>query len=83
MVYKKVAEKISVMPDGKIKMSLILEPEIYGMIVKYKSRKGTSEISVNDSVNGILNDFLIERLSKPSNFKSLKPLDAFDLEPGK
>lgn len=78
-----MSAKVTVRPDGTISFKLELEPEVYGMLIKYKIAKNTTDTPVNSSINNILKDFLIDRLAKPSTFKSLKPLDKFDLETGK
>jgi hypothetical protein len=77
------AESITIAPDGLISMDFHMRPEVYAMLLKYKSVKETKDIPLENTVNNILNDFFLERLSKPTGFKSLKPLDAFDLEKGK
>jgi hypothetical protein len=76
-------QTITISPDGLIQMEFHLRPEIYAMMLKYKTLKETDHIPFETTINNILNDFFLERLSKPTGFKSLKPLDAFDLEKGK
>jgi hypothetical protein len=86
MTAQKITEKVIVRPDGKIKVSLLLDPQVYGMLIEYKRRKGTQSTLPSESINVILNDFLLERLTKPSTFASIRSLDKFDkmdLEPGK
>lgn len=76
-------KQITIATDGTVNLDLPLKPEVFAMLVRYKAIKGTTDTSIEDSINNILNDFLLERLSKPTVFKSLKTLDKFDLEAGK
>lgn len=70
--------------DGNIHLSdFTIRPEVYAMLIKYKNLKDTTEIPMNKTINDIVNDYLIDRLVKPTGFKSLKTLDKFDTEPGK
>lgn len=77
---------LKVLDDGRISFTITLDPEVYGMLIKYKKIKATTSVPVISTINNILKDFLIERLSRPSTHSTIKTLntfDEFDIEPGK
>lgn len=78
---------LKILEDGRISFTQILDPEVYGMLVKYKKIKATTSSPITVSINNILKDFLIDRLSRPtyinSTIKTLDKYDEFDIEAGK
>jgi len=76
-------EELVIKFDGTINIIVPFEPEVIGLIRKYKALKDTKDIPVETTINNIIKDYLMEMLSKPTGFKVAKTLDRFAAEVGK
>ena len=69
-------EEITITLDGTINMTVPFEPEVIAMLRKWKSKMDTKDIPLELTINNLLKDLMIDKLSKPIVIKE-KTLDNF------
>jgi len=71
-----MTEEITIALDGTINMTVPFEPEVIAMLRKWKSKMDTKDIPLELTINNLLKDLMIDKLSKPIVIKE-KTLDNF------
>ena len=69
-------EEITITLDGTINITVPFEPEVIAMLRKWKSKMDTKDIPLESTINNLLKDIMIDKLSKPIVIKE-KTLDNF------
>ena len=69
-------EEITITLDGTINITVPFEPEVIAMLRKWKSKMDTKDIPLESTINNLLKDIMIDKLSKPIAIKE-KTLDNF------
>lgn len=71
--------EITILIDGTINLSVPFDPEVIAMLRRWKDRMDTQDVPIESTINNLLKDLMIEKLSKPIPPKS-KTLDNFGIQ---
>lgn len=75
-----MSSEITISLDGTINLSVPFEPETIAMLRKWKTIMETKDVPIESTINSLLKDLMIDKLSKSTGFKKETTLEKFGID---